>query len=164
MNKIGIRFLLTVGILFGLGYYTPNQAQVVLKPGITSQDGQTWHEILVGYGFILSEGYATDYTGIYAVTLGVGAGIETNDLETSPKISVGINTGGPFSITGSLNVNYFAQRDQKLAFTPEIGGALMKLLHITYGYRFNTVRESGKRSNPHRFSFFLTIPMPWFRR
>ncbi|OJJ14815.1 hypothetical protein BKI52_40360 [marine bacterium AO1-C] len=164
MNIIQMRFLLITGLLLGLECYNHTQAQPVIKLGITPQDGQTWREIMVGYGFELSDSSPYDFFGIESVTLGVAAGIESNDNELSPKVSVGLNTGGPFSLTTSLNINYFGQREQKFAFTPEVGGALLKLLHVTYGYRFNSFRRDGSRGTPHRLSFFLTIPLLWFQR
>ena len=163
MNIIQMRFLLITGILLSLGYCTHLQAQPVIKLGITSQDRNTWREIMVGYGFDLSDNNPLDFFGVESTSLGIALGIESDDNELSPKLSVGLNTGGPFSLTGSLNVNYFHEREQKFAFTPEIGGALLKLLHVTYGYRFNSIRRDGSQGNPHRLSFFLTVPLVWFK-
>jgi len=163
MNIIQMKLLLITGVLLSLGYYAHTYAQPVVKAGITSQGRNTWREIMVGYGFNLSENKPLDFFGVESTSLGVALGIESDDSELSPKLSVGFNTGGPFSFTGGISVNYFRERDQKLAFTPEVGGALLKLLHVTYGYRFNSFRSDGSRGTPHRLSFFLTVPLVWFK-
>lgn len=154
-----MKFIWGIFLLLVLSTVTHLQAQVVVKAGITNQQDNTWRELLAGYGFVLSQGYTENFFGESSVTLGIAAGVESDDNELSPKLSIGLNTGGLLSLTSSLNLNYYQEREQKMGLTPEIGVAFIKVLHVTYGYQFNSTRKGGREGSPHRISFFLTIPL-----
>lgn len=137
-----------------------SQAQYgLVKLGYSKMNNQRWGELLIGKS--LTGNTLIEDLDNQAFVSGVSLGVEWNQQQISPKVSFGGVWNNLF--VTSLNVNYFPKnKEGKLAFTPEVGLSLSKVLNVTYGYqlRQKSNQENETSNTPHRFS--ISFVMPFF--